>query len=134
MYYISMIYQKDDINTLPYIEERTFWQKYADVLSDYMGSWAFLILFVLLLVVWVTLNVLAWRLTWDPYPFILLNLALSSISALQAPIILMSQNRQAERDRINANYDYSVNKKAEEEIRDMQKDLDEIKEMIRKLK
>ncbi len=122
-----------NMNILPYSEERTFWQRYADVLSDYMGSWAFLLVFIFLLFIWIVLNILAWKYTWDPYPFILLNLTLSSVSALQAPIILMSQNRQAERDRINANYDYSVNKKAEEEIRDMQKDLDEIKELIRNL-
>ena len=64
---------------------------------------------------------------WDPWPFIILNLTLSCLAALQAPIILMSQNRQAERDRINAKYDYHVNRKAEREVQDMQKDLDDIK-------
>ena len=108
-----------EVDVLPYKEDRTIWQRYADALASYMGSWAFLLVFITLLVVWIILNILAWTFTWDPYPFILLNLTLSTISALQAPIILMSQNRQAERDRINANYDYSVNKKAEEEIRDM---------------
>ena len=76
---------------------------------------------------------LAWHFRWDPYPFILLNLFLSCLATFQAPIILMSQNRQTERDRATAKYDYAVNRKAEREIQDMQKDLDEIKRMIRKL-
>jgi uncharacterized membrane protein len=114
--------------------KRTLSQQYTDLLASAMGSWAFLIVFILLIMVWITVNILMVEYKWDPYPFILLNLALSSISALQAPIILMSQNRQAERDRINARYDYLVDRKAEREIRDMQKDLEEIKDMIRNLK
>ena len=108
-------------------------QKYADALSSFMGSWTFLIIFLLLLVVWMTLNVYAWMSHWDPYPFILLNLVLSCLSAMQAPIILMSQNRQAERDRIEAKYDYAVNRKTEREVQDIQEDLEEIKRLIRAL-
>ena len=117
----------------PTRNKRTPAQRYADLLASGMGSWSFLIGSVLFLLVWITINLLAWDNGWDPYPFILLNLVLSSIAALQAPIILMSQNRQAERDRINAQYDYQVNRKAEREIRDIQKDLEEIKSLIRKL-
>jgi uncharacterized membrane protein len=69
---------------------------------------------------------------WDPYPFILLNFVLSTLAALQAPVILMSQNRAAERDRVNAKYDYQVNRKAEREIQNMQKDLEEIKDLLKK--
>ena len=117
----------------PNNRKRTPAQRYADLLASGMGSWSFLIGSILFLMLWITVNLLAWEYGWDPYPFILLNLVLSSIAALQAPIILMSQNRQAERDRINAQYDYQVNRKAEREIRDMQKDLEEIKNLIRKL-
>jgi uncharacterized membrane protein len=70
---------------------------------------------------------------WDPYPFILLNLFLSCLAAFQAPIILMSQNRTTERDRKRAEYDYAVNRKAEREIEDIQKDLEDIKKMILKI-
>lgn len=69
---------------------------------------------------------------WDPYPFILLNFVLSTLAAIQAPIILMSQNREAERDRITFRYDYQVNRKAEREIANMQRDLNEIKNLIKK--
>jgi len=112
----------------------TLAQIYTDRMANAMGSWNFLIGSILIIGAWITLNIVMWQYKWDPYPFILLNLALSSISALQAPIILMSQNRQAERDRINARYDYLVDRRSMKEIRDMQKDLDEIKEMIRSIK
>lgn len=79
---------------------------------------------------WMTVNSLALIRRWDPYPFILLNLVLSCLAAIQAPVILMSQNRQADRDRIQADLDYEVNIKAENEIGDMQRDLDEIKQMV----
>lgn len=118
----------------PIQAKRTLAQRYTDMLADSMGSWGFLIGSIILIGIWIAVNLLMIQYQWDPYPFILLNLALSSVSALQAPIILMSQNRQAERDRINARYDYLVDRKAEREIRDMQADLEEIKEMIRNLK
>ncbi len=109
-------------------------QRSADTMTRVMGSWHFLIGFFIVLLVWILLNIFAWASHWDPYPFILLNLALSCLSAVQAPIILMSQNRQTEHDRSMAEYDYSVNRKAEREIRDMQADLEEIKSLIRGLK
>ena len=77
------------------------------------------------------MNIYGWIRHWDPYPFILLNLALSTISAFQAPVIMMSQNRQSDRDRIAAKYDYAVNRKTEREVANMQADLDEIKNMLK---
>jgi uncharacterized membrane protein len=77
----------------------TFGERLADDVAKYAGSWGFISIFALFLVVWMALNVVAWINTWDPYPFILLNLVLSCIAAVQAPIIMMSQNRQAVHDR-----------------------------------
>ena len=105
----------------------------ADAMTEWMGSWTFIIVFSILLVIWIGLNMVAWFNHWDPYPFILLNLALSTISAFQAPIIMMSQNRQADRDRTAAKYDYAVNRKTEREVQNMQADLDEIKDMLKKI-
>lgn len=117
-----------------FLKQRTFGERAADNLTEYAGSWGFIFGFLILLGVWMLVNIYAWVNTWDPYPFILLNLVLSCIAALQAPIILMSQNRAAERDRMNAKYDYQVNRKAEREIRNMQDDLEEIKKLIREKK
>ncbi|MBN9400428.1 MAG: DUF1003 domain-containing protein ['Candidatus Kapabacteria' thiocyanatum] len=99
-------------------EHLTVGQKVADVVADFGGSWTFLIIFGILIMGWIGLNV--WVLSarpFDPYPFILLNLFLSCLAAIQAPIIMMSQNRQEERDRQRARADYKVNLKAEVEIR-----------------
>lgn len=112
---------------------RTSGQKAADMLTKWAGSWTFIITLAALLVLWMIANVVAAIAHWDPYPFILLNLLLSSMAAFQAPIILMSQNRTAERDRAKAAQDFAVDKKAESEIRDMQADLEEIKGMIREM-
>lgn len=112
---------------------RTRGQKAADMLTTWAGSWTFILILMGLLVLWMIVNVVGAVARWDPYPFILLNLLLSMMAAFQAPIILMSQNRTAERDRAKAAQDFAVDKKAESEIRDMQADLDEIKKMIRKL-
>lgn len=108
-------------------------QKLADKLTIYAGSWSFIIAFLLFLIVWMILNIALYLKHWDPYPFILLNLVLSCLAAMQAPIILMSQNRAAERDRHKAELDYYVNRKAEREVANMQRDLDDIKLMIRKI-
>lgn len=105
-----------DVNVL--IEQQsTTGQRLADSLTRIVGSWPFIILQSVLLSIWITLNVLAWVHHWDPYPFILLNLALSFQAAYTAPIIMMSQNRQSQRDRIEAHNDYMINTKAEEEVR-----------------
>ena len=110
-----------------------FGQKAADVFTSWVGSWSFIIGIMIIIVAWAILNTLAMIYHWDPYPFILLNLALSCIAALQAPIILMSQNRTAEIDRVRAEYDYQVNIKAEKEIQDMQRDFEQVKSMIKEL-
>lgn len=109
-------------------------QKAADWLTKWAGSWAFIISFGIVLIIWMTANV-SWLIfgkIWDPYPFILLNLVLSCLAAMQAPIILMSQNRQTERDRSRAEYDYAVNRKAEKEITDIQKQLNRIEKVMMK--
>ncbi len=95
----------------------TVGQRAADAVARTMGSWSFIILQSILLTSWVVLNVVAVIRHWDPYPFILMNLVLSLQAAYAAPIIMMSQNRQAERDRLEARNDYVVNQKAEEEVR-----------------
>ncbi len=101
--------------------KRTFGQKAADWVTKWAGSWFFIIGLFVLLFIWMGANVLMWIEQWDPYPFILLNLVLSCLAAVQAPIILMSQNRQTQRDRIKAEFDYRVNKKAEQEIQEIRK-------------
>ncbi len=110
----------------------TLGQRAADKLSLAAGSWTFIIIFFIFLGVWMAINVYMIIYTWDPYPFILLNLMLSCLAAIQAPIILMSQNRAAERDRRKSEDDYRVNRKSEREIQDMQRDLEEIKRLIRR--
>jgi len=116
--------------------DRTVGQKAADWLTKWAGSWFFIILLACLLLVWMVLNT-AWLIfgrVWDPYPFILLNFILSTLAAIQAPIILMSQNREAQKDRIRSQYDYSVNKKAEKEIREIKDQLERIEKKIGKRK
>ncbi|NIO19403.1 MAG: DUF1003 domain-containing protein [Candidatus Aenigmarchaeota archaeon] len=115
-------------------KKRTFGQKSSDWMTRWVGSWTFIILLFIFMAIWMTMNIYMVIYRWDPYPFILLNFVLSSLAAVQAPIILMSQNRQADRDRFKAEQDYRVNKKAELEIEDMQKDLETIKQMIREIK
>lgn len=113
---------------------RTFGQKSSDKLTTLVGSWAFIIFIAIFMFVWIGINT-AWLLfgrEWDPYPFILLNFVLSTLAAIQAPIILMSQNRTSQRDRIQIKYDYAVNKKAEKEIQQIKVKLDKIEEMIKK--
>jgi len=108
----------------------TFGQKASDKVTSFFGSWSFIIALAIVMVFWINMNVLMIVNKWDPYPFILFNLVLSCLAAVQAPVILMSQNRQAERDRVNAKYDYQVNRKAEREIQKIQKSLESIKKTI----
>jgi len=111
--------------------ELTFGQKLADNVAKFGGSWTFIIIFGLILLSWVLLNalLLAGRgATFDPYSYILLNLFLSMLAALQAPIILMSQNRQSVKDRLDAAHDYQVNLKAELEILSLHERLGELRE------
>ncbi|MFH1396643.1 MAG: DUF1003 domain-containing protein [archaeon] len=115
-------------------QKLTLGQRAADVMAYWGGSWYFIFGLGLFLLFWMSLNALIIIFgKWDPYPFILLNLFLSCLATFQAPIILMSQNRQAERDRLDSKYDYLVNRKAEREIQDIQKDLDQIKKMLNRV-
>ncbi|NJN74351.1 MAG: DUF1003 domain-containing protein [Limnothrix sp. RL_2_0] len=98
----------------------------ADKVAATMGSWPFILVQSFLLAMWITLNVLAFIKHWDPYPFILLNLALSFQAAYAAPFIMMSQNRQSSIDRQEAHHDYAVNTKAELEIEHIQEKLNQI--------
>ena len=100
---------------------RTFGEKAADVIAGWAGSWVFILGFLIFLGIWMVANIYAWVSNWDPYPFILLNLILSCVAAFQAPIILMSQNRQGQKDRAKIEYDYKVNRKAERLIEDILK-------------
>ncbi len=112
----------------------TLGQKAADKLTTFCGSWAFIVTLSIFIFVWIYFNLTAYFHHWDPWPFIILNLTLSCLAAIQAPIILMSQNREEEKQKLKAERDYLVDKKAEREVEDMQKDLDEIKMLIRNLK
>ncbi|MFO1117184.1 MAG: DUF1003 domain-containing protein [Beijerinckiaceae bacterium] len=106
-------------------EHRTFGERLSDHLASFGGSWAFLMSFALLLFVWMTINVIRGEKdAFDPYPFILLNLILSCLAAIQAPIIMMSQKRQEEKDRARSLNDYRVNLKAELEIRHLHEKID----------
>ncbi|PIN74185.1 cyclic nucleotide-binding protein [Candidatus Woesearchaeota archaeon CG10_big_fil_rev_8_21_14_0_10_45_16] len=110
-------------------------QKAADLIARFGGSWVFITLFFLFLVAWVAVNsIMLAQKPFDPYPYILLNLFLSCLAAIQAPIILMAQNRQAERDRIDAKYDHQVNRKAEREIQAVQKELRSIRDAVVRLR
>ncbi|HAZ28236.1 MAG TPA: hypothetical protein DCY48_00450 [Candidatus Magasanikbacteria bacterium] len=108
----------------------SFGQRSADRMTKFLGNWTFIFIFLFFLLSWMSVNTLAWWLAWDPFPFILLNLCLSSLAAFQAPIIMMSQNRQAERDSQTAKYDYAVDRKAEREIQAIQQELAEIKSLL----
>ncbi len=104
----------------PPLETLTKGQKISDKVARFGGSWRFIILFGIILTLWVIFNVIAiGRYQYDPYPFILLNLILSCIAALQAPVIMMSQNRQEEKDRMRNENDYLINLKAEMQIRSL---------------
>ncbi len=114
--------------------KRGFSERASDATTSFFGSWIFVSSLAIIIVIWITLNVTGILGLWDEYPFILLNLVLSTLAAIQVPLILMSQNRTAQRDRTKAERDFAVDRKAEREIRDMQKDLDEIKNLLRKKK
>src|SRR5216684_5465427 len=106
----------------------TFGQRVADRVAATMGSWTFIIVQSFILLVWIVLNIAAYTEHWDPYPFILLNLALSFQAAYAAPFIMMSQNRQQEIDRQQAENDYQINIKAELEIELLHQKIDELRE------
>ena len=110
----------------------TFGQKASDFISKWVGSWIFIIILFAFIFGWIYLNVTAYVNNWDPWPFIILNLVLSCLAAVQAPIILMSQNRAAEKDRQRFEYDYATNRKAEREITAIQKQLNRIERVMMK--
>jgi len=110
-----------------YEERMTFGERLADAVARLGGSWRFIIAFGVFLLVWVVVNVWLAIHPFDPYPFIFLNLVLSMLAAIQAPIIMMAQNRQAQHDRIDAGHDYEVNLKAEIEIMALHDKLDQLR-------
>jgi len=112
-----------------YDETLTFGERIADKVATFGGSWTFIIIFALILLCWIALNsfiLIQKNEAFDPYPYILLNLFLSMLAAIQAPVIMMSQNRQAAKDRLDAANDYEVNLKAELEISQIHEHIDEI--------
>ncbi|MBC7925144.1 MAG: DUF1003 domain-containing protein [Bryobacteraceae bacterium] len=121
------------------IEEKTTWgERLADVVARFGGSWYFISTFGLALLIWTGVNQGLGRSAWDPYPFILLNLFMSMIAAIQAPVIMMSQNRQDSKDRLRSELDYDVNRRSEQQIRGlaaklnrMQEKLDDIEDFLR---
>ncbi len=110
-----------------YDRQLTFGQRAADKIADFGGSWRFIGIFAAVLLFWVTVNTTFFlKKPFDPYPYIFLNLVLSCLAAIQAPVIMMSQNRQEEKDRLGAEYDYKVNLKAELEIRHLHEKIDHL--------
>ena len=114
-----------------YSEQMTFGQKMADKVASFGGSWVFISIFACVMVIWILLNsfiLIKLNSSFDPYPYILLNLVLSMLAAIQAPIILMSQNRQAYKDRLSAEHDYEVNLKSELEIIALHEKVDSLRQ------
>ena len=121
-----------NVNDL-YNEKLTVGQRAADWVAQVVGSWKFIIIQTLLLVLWALLNVTAWVYHWDPYPFILMNLFLSLQAAYTAPALMMSQNRLSEKDRIEAHNDYQLNIKAEHEVLVILEHLEAQNEALKKI-
>jgi uncharacterized membrane protein len=120
-------------------EKSTFPDRIADAVAHFGGSWSFIIAFGIVLAVYTAANVILAQLAWDPYPFILLNLFLSMLAAIQAPVIMMSQNRQDAKDRLRGELDYEVNRLAESEIQGLARKLtliddkiDDVEDLLRK--
>src|ERR1700675_1339544 len=120
------------------LKDMTFGEHIADIVAGFGGCWAFLIMFGAAIVIYSAINVVLGRSAWDPYPFILLNLILSMLAAIQAPVIMMSQNRQDTKDRLRGELDYDVNRRAESEIQGLARKLnllvdkvDDVEEMLR---
>ncbi len=120
------------------MQDMTFGERIADLVAGFGGSWTFIIMFGVAIVVYSAINVVLGRSAWDPYPFILLNLILSMLAAIQAPVIMMSQNRQDTKDRLRGELDYDVNRRAESEIQGLARKLnllvdkvDDVEEMLR---
>lgn len=123
---------KTDKDGLPQLnkENLTFGQRAADRVTTFCGSWTFIIAVLTYIAIWITLNMIGWRFHWDPWPFIILNLTLSCLAALQAPVILMSQNRTNERDRLSQRYDYLVDRKTSRDVDLILKKVDAIQRKL----
>ncbi len=106
-------------------------QRIADRFTKLAGSWVFIFILFVLLILWLSINAFELLYKFDPYPFVFLNLVLGIISVILAPMILMSQNRESQRDRERAEYDYLINKKAEKEIQELKKQLDRIEKRLK---
>ena len=115
------------------IEKDSFGQKAADAVAKFAGSWAFIFTFIGVMVVWMVVNILMTTKAFDSYPFVLLNLVLSCIAAIQAPLIMMSQNRQEAKDRNRAENDYRINLKSEFVIDELYKKVEQISENQKKI-
>jgi CRP/FNR family transcriptional regulator, cyclic AMP receptor protein len=120
-------------------KEATFGERIADSVAHFGGSWAFIITFLVVLAIYSSANIWLGKSAWDPYPFILLNLFLSMLAAIQAPVIMMSQNRQDTKDRLRSELDFDVNRRAESEIQGVARKLnllgekiDDVEELLRK--
>jgi CRP/FNR family transcriptional regulator, cyclic AMP receptor protein len=111
-------------------KESTFGERIADRVAAFGGSWTFIILFLVVLIVYSAINVVLGHKAWDPYPFILLNLFLSMLAALQAPVIMMSQNRQDQKDRVRGELDFDVNRRAETEIQGLARKLNVLADKV----
>ena len=111
-------------------EEETFGERIADKVAGFGGSWTFIIIFIVALTGYTAANVLLAKRAWDPYPFILLNLFLSMLAAIQAPVIMMSQNRQDSRDRVRNELDFEVNRRAETEVQELGRRLSQLSEQV----
>ena len=114
--------------------KRTIGQKAADAVTKFCGTWKFITIVFTFMGIWMYINIRAWLGAWDPYPFILLNFVLSCLAAIQAPIILMSQNREAEREREKIHRDYKINRAVAKEIQNIKRDVKEILNSIKKKK
>jgi uncharacterized membrane protein len=120
-------------------EKETFGERIADTVASFGGSWTFIILFAIVLITYASTNIVLRGRAWDPYPFILLNLFLSMLAAIQAPVIMMSQNRQDKKDRLRGELDYDVNRRAESEIQGLARKMnllgdkiEDVEELLRK--
>jgi CRP/FNR family transcriptional regulator, cyclic AMP receptor protein len=111
-------------------EEMTFGERLADGVARFGGSWTFIIIFAVVLLIYTAVNIVLHGRAWDPYPFILLNLFLSMLAAIQAPVIMMSQNRQDTKDRVRGELDYDVNRRAESEIQTLSNRLNLLNDKI----
>lgn len=129
-----LIDQKSTLQNPKKAGKLTFGQRAADAVANFAGSWGFIGMFALMLGAWIALNAFFSKQAFDPYPFILLNLILSTVAAIQAPLIMMSQNRREEKDRERAESDYRVNLKTEIIIEDLHQKIDELTTIQAELK